>query len=83
MVTDAILQFFLAIANGIWGILPAWNVTPDDDAIAGLQTYINGLNGWLPVQEVSQLIGLYATVYAAILAFKAGMKVLSLIRGGG
>lgn len=83
MITTAILAFFLAVVQGIWGLLPAWNTTLDTGLFDSFAAVWVGMDSWVPVAQVVQMMSLYGVVMFAMVALKWGIKMLGLIRGGG
>jgi len=78
MITDALLNIFLAALNWAWGLLPAWDV-PVPPEIAALVSELSKWNKIVPFAELMLITGLFASVFGAVVAFKAIIKVVDWV----
>ena len=52
MITDALLGWLLAILNFFHGLLPSWNLQPDDSTVKGARGALMGVDWFVPAHEL-------------------------------
>ena len=81
MITDAILNFMLNIAQGFWALVPAWEVEPQSVQFGEAMAFICTLDGFLPFTEVQLLVLAALLLVFAWTQFKWAVKFIDWIRG--
>jgi hypothetical protein len=70
-----ITQFFLdlayAMADGLYGFLPAWEFSPDQEVLKKLGNGLSFWNSIAPIYELWQVMNITFLVGAAVFAFFA------------
>ncbi len=78
MIIDLLLQFLLTLAQGIFGLLPAWE-WPIPPEVALFVNWITGFNLFAPINELMAVTAVSATAFGAMIALKGVLKIVDWI----
>jgi hypothetical protein len=83
MITDAILQIFIGLLNGLISILPTGGVFPSQvtTAVANISQVVHMFDDIIPMASMMSAILFLITVNLAIFAFVSARFIIGIIRG--
>jgi hypothetical protein len=79
MITDALLAILLTLCSSVFALLPSWTWPVPDEAIGHIVGEITRWDQVVPVTEMFVIMGIVATLFVALIAFKVVKQVIDWI----